>query len=384
MNKAISALRTVNWSRYYGHLGSDWSIDLLLAFLVSLPPAILIFIIFEELPVEILTPQVFVGLADVVMKPVPLYGIGEDLLGRVWQYALVIEYALLLIFISFMVRGFTSFLISKEIIQRIYSDKDDDTSHKILNAGITSSSQQSSNLMDLAFLIMGFPIGITLTMFFNESVINILRDQFGEILLFVVVGFEILRFSVLTGLIPELRRRGKIRVKVEDSRAVKERSILYLLGGTLILAGIFHIIALETIVQLWESDPVDISLFRLIIIVGFCLFGLGLIISGMYVQRRKFTFYSTIAMSIAVIIFWFFAVSQYFSDLSYAGENGSREEYALEYYIFPTGIMIVTLMFISFGTNLLFLRRYVLLTKKDSRINLKGNSKHSPDLSNPN
>ncbi len=311
-------------------------------------------------------PQVFVGPADVVMTPAPLYAIDEDPIRRVWFHALVIEYALILIFISFMVRDFVSFLISKEIIRRIYSGTNDDrgSSNNIPIAVMSPSRQQSSiSLMSLSFLIMGFPIGITVIMFFNESIFNILRNQFREILLFVVVGFEILRFSVLATLVPELHRRGKIRVETKDSDTVKERSIIYLLGGFMILAGIFHIIALETIVQLWESDPVDVPLFGLIIIVGFCLFGLGLIILGMYVQRRKFTFYSTIAMSIAVIIFWFFAVLQYSSDLAYAGENESREEYAFEYYKFATGIMIVTLMFVSLGINMLFLRRYVSLTK---------------------
>ena len=390
LKKATSALRTVDWSRYYGYLGFGSSIDLLLAFLVSIPPAVLMFIIFEQIPLEILVPEVFIQPDDVVMTPAPLYAIDEDPIGRVWLHALVIEYALILIFISFMVRGFVSFAISKEIIRRIYSGANDDrgSSNNIPIAVISPSRQQNSlSLMSLSFLIMGFPIGITLIMFFNESILNILRNQFGGILLFVVVGFEILRFSVLTVLVPELHRRGKIRVETKDNGTVKERSIMHLLGGSMILAGIFHIIVLETIVQLWEADPLrlrDIPLFDLIIIVGFCLFGLGLIILGMYVQRRKFTFYSTIAMSTVVVIFWFFGFLQYSSDFAYAGENESRREYAHEYYIFATGIMIVTLMFISLGINILFLRRYVLLTKKDSRINLKGNSKHSPRPINPN
>ena len=218
-------------------------------------------------------------------------------------------------------------------------------------------------------------------MFFYESFFNILRNQFGEILLFVVVGFEIIRFSVLTVLVPELNRRGKIRVKTRDNGAAKERSFMYLLGGSMILAGIFHIVVFDTILPIWESYPVDIPLPVLIILVGCCPFGLGLIILGMYVKQRKFTFYSTVAVSIVVIIFWFLAVLQYSNDLAHASENESRAIYALDYYIFATGIMIVTLMFISLGINMLFLRRYLLLTKKDSRINLKGNSKHSPDPS---
>ena len=121
LKKATNALRTVVWSRYYGYLGFGWSIDLLLAFLVSIPFAVLMFIIFEEIPLQIVVPEVFIRLDDVVMMPAPLYAIDEDPIGRVWLHALVIEYALILIFISFIVRGFVSFLISKEIIRRIYS-----------------------------------------------------------------------------------------------------------------------------------------------------------------------------------------------------------------------------------------------------------------------
>ena len=383
LKRANSALETIDWSKYYGRLGSDISVDLFLVFLLSIPAAIVIFYVFENMPLGFLLPEVFIRPADITM-PAPLDQLHTDSEGRVWFHALVIKYALLFTFISFMLRGFIAFFIAREIIRRIYSTVEwDITSHeKLSTATVASGNRYGSKLLGLSFLIMGFPLWVTLSLFFSDSVYDTLHDEFGVNLLYIAVGLEIVRMSILIVLVPELIRRGKISLPGKHIAVVKERAMMYLLGAIMILAGTFNVILFGTFMQkvLRVSILFETGLFTtvghvpsssLIIFGGFVSLGLAQIIFGILglQKSRKLVAYSSIAMAAIVIIFWLFAIAtltQSRPDLIEIGQGDplllpAQRSYPYtlpisdRYYddIFVSGIMIVSSMLICIVINIL-------------------------------
>jgi hypothetical protein len=249
----------------------EWFIDFFLPLPAIIVGAIFIFFLFEILPLRLIIPALIVTPIDVTI-PVSFLQSVQSFDGRsFFQYELF-TYAAALTVISFILRSVIAYHIARIIIRRfnIMSSILEKNAYDKTYSAI-SKTYGLANLLPFSFLIMGLPIDLIVSLFFYQSFAELFSLDLASLTLILLL-VDILRMSVLTLLVPRLRKINVIKLEVYGAAvAIILCGIFFLCIGFIIaknLFSVFHIVLESLIVGINQTNLTFFILFVSPIIIG--------------------------------------------------------------------------------------------------------------------
>ena len=232
---------------------------------------VIIFNIFEILPLSILTPSVFVYPVD-IFSTSPDQTIIYD--GQSFSQFELIIYSTVFVLICFILRSIAALFVLRNIGKLFRVSPIPNISNRRI------------------YLIMGAPLYSIITLFFSASIV--LPSAY---LYMLVLSLEIRMFT-LTWLIPRFSRSNKERIEVV-------KYIKYSLAITAALSALLHIVIVRAMPGVIFDLPL-ISISMLVFLVFLVGVGIGQVVWSIktFSKGENIKINFLIGTSIALIIFW--------------------------------------------------------------------------------